>query len=148
MKPDFCLLVLLFVLASVVVGCATGPSCNAVAGGPGTPSISFTSVPPIGSTNSLKGRVSHVVPAGYFVTAYIFVDGGFWIKPTFADPETTINCDGTWQTDITTGGVDTEATAITVFLLPQGFTAPLLSGENTLPASLYAVAVATANVNR
>ncbi|MGA7341194.1 MAG: hypothetical protein WBE72_03225 [Terracidiphilus sp.] len=147
MKRLFCSFVVLFFLVCLASGCAAPPSCNAVSGGPGTASISFTSVPSLGSTNNLKGRVLHVAPAGYYVAVYIYVDG-WWTKPYFDSPQTSIDCDGTFSTDITTGGDDQEATAITAFLLPEGYTPPLLSGEATLPESLYSAAAATASASR
>src|SRR6266849_6729585 len=136
MTRELSLMVLLLCLASLA-GCGNGPSCNTVSGGSGTPSLVFTHVPGLGTTDSLKGQEMHVAPAQYFVAVYIHVDGGWWTKPTFADPDTEINCDGTWQADITTGGNDTQADAITAFLLPGGFAAPPLSGDSSLPQTLY-----------
>jgi hypothetical protein len=148
MKHAFCLPVVLSVLTLILTGCAAGPSCNDTTGGAGTPSIAFKSVPPIGSTNSLQGQVLHVVPASYYAAVFIYVGGGWWIKPYDDSPETGIHCDGTFSTDITTGGNDPQASAITAFLLPKGFMPPLLGGESELPGSLYAAAVATVTVTR
>jgi len=134
-----------------LAGCVdSGPSCGSIAGGAGTPSIAFTSVPALGSTDSLNGRVLHVIPANFYVAVYIFVPNGegWWIKPTFATPDTTVNCDGTFSADVTTGGLDTEATIITAFLLPNTYSPPLLGGSATLPGALYAAAVATVSANR
>jgi hypothetical protein len=151
MKRAFCLFasfIVLFALASGVVGCAAGPSCNTVTSGPGTPSIALTSVPPIGSTNNLKGQVLHVAPADYYAAVYIDVAGGFWTKPYWDSPETQLDCDKTFTTDITTGVEDQKATEITAFLLPTSYEPPLLGGEESLPAALYSNAVATVSVNR
>jgi hypothetical protein len=138
-------------LLLVLAGCAdSGPTCGAVSAGPGTPSIELTSVPPIGSTANLKGQVLHVAPTNYFVAVYIYVPngGGWWIKPYFTSPDTMLNCGGTFSAEIVTGGEDADATIITAFVLPSGYSPPLLDGAATLPQSLYSAAVATATANR
>lgn len=121
-------------------------------GGTGAPLIEFAYVPPYGSTEDLQGRVRHVSPAHYEVAVYIFAPwpegGGWWNKPTWDRPLTPVLADGSWTTDITTGGVDERATRIAAFLLPKGHQPPILSGERTLPASLYAAALARAEVTR
>ena len=149
MKRQLSLIIVLFSLALLAAcGGGGGPSCNALTGGDGTPSLVFTHVPPKGSTDNLQGQEMHVVPSGFYVAVYIHVDGGWWTKPTFAQPDTTINCDGSWTTDITTGGDDPQADAIAAFLLPQSYTAPPLSGSSSLPQELYANAAANVSVNR
>jgi exo-beta-1,3-glucanase (GH17 family) len=106
-----------------------------VVGGPGAPQISFTAVPPIHSTTDdlLHGQVSHVAPASYRVAVYIFVGGGWWTKPTFANPTTTIDPDGTWVCDIVTGGNDQDATKIHAFLIASDYTPPQGNGQPSLP---------------
>ena len=134
-----------------LAGCADSSiSCGSIAGGDGTPSITFTSVPALGSAAPLTGQVAHVIPASYFVAVYIFVPsgGGWWVKPTFASPATFLHCDGTFSADIDTGGQDGTATVITTFLLPNTYSPPLLSGSAALPSALYAAAVATVSVSR
>ncbi len=114
--------------------------------GPGAPSIEFTYVPPYGSSEDLHGRVRHVEPSLCAVAVYIFAPwpagGGWWTKPTHANPVTAVLADGSWTADITTGGVDEQASRIAAFLLPKGYQPPLASGERTLPASLYTAALA------
>lgn len=101
------------------------------------PSISFTTVPPIGSTDNLKGRVDCVtLPAdNYNVVVYIFVSGGWWIKPYADRPLTPIKSDGTWETDFTHSKNDVLATKLAAFLLPKGTgTDPaILLGGKTIP---------------
>jgi exo-beta-1,3-glucanase (GH17 family) len=92
--------------------------------GPGTPTITFTFVPAIGSAENLRGKVSHVVPKNYGIAVYIKVAGGWWQKPTYAQPVTKINIDGTWVCDFTTGGNDASATEITAFLIPIDYAPP------------------------
>jgi hypothetical protein len=106
-------------------------------GGPGEPDIEFTYVPPYGSFDNLEGQVSHVTAADHRVAVYIYVVGGWWNKPTWAQPLTTIHCDGTWICDITTGGQDQNATRMAAFLVPSSYDPPLLSGHSRLPQELY-----------
>ena len=101
--------------------------------------IEFTSVPAWGSTANLRGRVWGVNPASFKVAVYIFVEtaGGWWTKPTFASPLTSIANDSTWTTAIVTGGNDRYATRIVAFLVPNGFAAPLCGPCATLPSTLF-----------
>jgi exo-beta-1,3-glucanase (GH17 family) len=122
-------------------------SATGLPGGPGEPVIEFTHVPAFGSFDDLEGQALHVEPAEYRVAVYIYV-GGWWTKPTFARPLTPIQIDGSWITDITTGGVDQNATRIAAFLLPEGYNPPRMSGGSTLPAELAETAVASVEVSR
>ena len=118
-----------------------------VPGGPGIPRIEFTVVPEIESFDDLEGQVWHVSPTEYRVAVYILITG-WWNKPFWHRPLTTIYCDGRWTTDITTGGIDEQATKIAAYLVPVGYTPPLASGETTLPAELENNAVAWVEVTR
>ena len=115
--------------------------------GPGEPSIQLTYVPPKGSFENLEGKVCHVNPEDYRVAVYIYV-WGWWTKPYWDDPLTTISPSGEWECDITTGGVDESATKIAAYLLPKGYDPPLMGGEETLPQDLKAHAVAYVEVTR
>jgi hypothetical protein len=123
-------------------------SCAGPIGGTGMPSISFTSVPSLGSFDNLRGSVSHIVPKDYAVAVYIYVNGGWWSKPTWAGPKTSIGCDGTWVCDITTGGVDQDAIQIAAFLVPVSVEAPLASGSATLTEELNVIAAAQVSQDR
>ena len=101
--------------------------------GTGSPSIKITSVPPFGSGGYASGRVSGVDPSEYFVALYIFVQGTWWMKPWSFAAETPISPDGTWSGDITTGGVDQDATAIAAYLLPVGDDVPSALGDPLPP---------------
>lgn len=103
-----------------------------------SPSIEFTSVPAYGSFNDLKGRVLNADPASYRVAVYIKVGSGWWTKPSFAAPLTAIASNGTWTTDITTGGSDQNATEIAAFLVPASYSPPQMQGGTTLPSTLNA----------
>jgi hypothetical protein len=81
--------------------------------------------------------VSGVNPAEYRVAVYIQVEGGWWTKPNFANPLTIIEPDSSWTCDITTGGLDQNATRISAFLVPQLYHPPLMDGAPLLPDTLY-----------
>jgi hypothetical protein len=124
-------------------------SGTAPVGGPGTPAITFTQVPPYGDlTQLLLGEVQHVAPASHRVAVYIFVNGGWWTKPTFVAPITPITVGGRWRADITTGGVDQDATEIMSFLIPSSYNPPIVAGQPTLPGELNNNAVASLSVTR
>ena len=79
--------------------------------------INLDFVPDCGSDNDLVGSAYSVDTNEYKVGVYIYVED-WWPKPTFTNPWTDINPDGTWQCDITTGGDDANATEILAFLVP------------------------------
>ncbi len=101
----------------------------------GVPQIAFTHVPPYGSTEHLTGRVENVDLTAHAVAVYIFV-GGWWTKPTFASPLSTIGPDGTWSCNITTGGSDAYATQLAAYVVPAGYAPPLAEGWPQLPDAL------------
>ena len=111
------------------------------------PTIAFTYVPPYASFDNLQGTVETSYPADYKVVVYIYVSG-WWIKPYFAAPLTTIQSNGYWSTDITTGGTDQLATKIAAFVVPNGYNPPLATGYGGLPQELYNVAEAYTQVER
>ncbi len=125
-----------------------------VPGGPGDPTIELTYIPPYGSFENLKGQVWHVNPYEYNIVVYIYVkpgiylNGGWWIKPYANNPLTPINYDGSWECDITTGGVDQNATKIAVFLVPDGYEPPCLGNAPSLPSELDENAAAKLEIER
>jgi exo-beta-1,3-glucanase (GH17 family) len=114
----------------------------------GNATIEFTYVPPYGSFDNLKGQVLHVVPEDYRVAVYIKVGSGWWTKPYFSDPLTSINPNGSWICDITTGGSDQTATEIAAYLFKAGYNPPQCNGQSTLPPELEQNANATCRVTR
>lgn len=108
---------------------------------PCLPGIFFDHIPAYGSLEDLQGHVACVNPLEYQVAVYTNVSG-WWTKPTFAQPLTPIQSDGTWTTDITTGDSDEYATNIAAFLVPNGYSPPAMSGGVVLPQELYMNAVA------
>lgn len=117
-------------------------SCQALPGGSGDADIQFTEVPPIGSICNLFGSVQHVNPGEFNVAVYIRVGSGWWTKPTWAEPITSIDCRGTWTCDITTGENDPSANTIAVFLIPAGYIPPEARGQTELPTAIFDNAVA------
>ncbi|MBI3195304.1 MAG: hypothetical protein HYZ34_12690, partial [Ignavibacteriae bacterium] len=113
------------------------------------PLIEFTYIPRYGTSEDLQGRIYNLNPANYKVAVYIFVEGsGWWTKPTFAQPLTSIRSDSTWTCDITTGGSDIYATGIHAFLLPNGVNPPQAAGLSDLPTSLDTISVANVGTVR
>lgn len=107
----------------------------------GPPALDFTYVPPIGSYNALQGIVTGGLnPKDLAVAVYIKVYGGWWTKPYWDSPLTTVNADGTWTCSIVTGGYDEQATEILAFLVKNGASVPSASGggEPSIPDA-YAV---------
>lgn len=104
------------------------------------PAIVFTHVPPYGSlTENLEGKIADCAgdPAELGVAVYIYVSG-WWTKPYFASPVTTIQPDRTWSVDVVTGGSDQLATRMAAFLIPKDYAPPLLSGSQAFPEELLA----------
>jgi hypothetical protein len=99
--------------------------------------IEFLYYHPAGSTDDLHGRVWDVVPNDYKVAVYIRVNGGWWTKPLWSNPLTSIGSDYRWTCDITTAPTDYLATNFIAFLVPNGYTPPQGSGQSTLPSELY-----------
>ncbi len=106
-------------------------------------SIIFTSVPKYGTWGEpLKGKVIDAAPEQHNVAVYILVGNGWWTKPAWDQPLTHIQANGTFQTEITTGGNDHLAVKIAAFLVRSEYQPPLMSGGPELPQALYQNAVA------
>lgn len=97
------------------------------------PSIILTSVPPIGSFDWLRGATWLASPSDYHIAVYIRVEGSWWTKPYWAHPLTRIGKDGRWRCDITTGGIDQQATEIRAYLLRKTYTPPLAPQKGLPP---------------
>jgi len=123
-------------------------SSQEIVGGEGNPVIEFTYVPPLGSFENLRGQVWHVRPVENRVAVYIYVTNGWWNKPSWDYPSTITMPDGSWFSDITTGGVDEEATKIVAFLIPSAYSPPLMNGNSTLPQELEEECLAKVEVTR
>jgi hypothetical protein len=98
-------------------------------------------VPAYGSTEDLQGRVLCADPATHRIAVFIYVDG-WYNKPYWTAPLTTIQPDGTWMCDVTTGGSDPQATQLAAFLLPAGYDPPPMFGQGVFPTDLWSHAEA------
>ncbi len=123
-----------------------------IPGGPGTPSIEFTYVPPYRSFDNVVGLVQHVDPTEYAVVLYINVRDSkpdrWWVKPFANQPLTNIAFDGTFIVDYTTGGIDDRAREFHAFLIPRTYSPPILLGADEIPQELFNNAVADIKVRR
>ena len=129
--------ILVFVFFVISANAMTTPAVSA-----SIPTIEFTNVPQYGSFENVQGRVTNVTPADYKVSVYKYVSG-WWTKPTFQNPLTSINPDGSWSCDITTGGYDQYATKVKAYLIPNGYNPPQLSGQEIFPPELELKSVAS-----
>ena len=112
------------------------------------PTLLITNLPAYGSSQPLAGLVAGVDPAQYEVAVCVNVPGYGWVnKPTCANLFTAIQSDGSWTTDITTGGSDSLATRIAAFLLPSNAPLTCVQGQPFL-TNVYAQSVASAIVTR
>jgi hypothetical protein len=114
-----------------------------------TPGIVITNLPAFGSSDNLGGEVWGADPTAYRVAVFINVPPyGWYSKPTCAQALTPIQPDGNWSADITTGGMDTNATRIAALLVSTNYNQPCVLGEPFLPTNVFAEAMASAVVTR
>jgi hypothetical protein len=115
---------------------------------PGPPSIKITTIPAYGSQNGIAGVVTGVQTNEYVVATYINVAGGWWTKPTFANPTVPINSDGTFTCDTVTGGNDADATEYEVFVIPSNYAPPPAAGSSGIPSAIFSESVAYTEIQR
>lgn len=112
-------------------------------------SVEFTSVPPYGSFSNLQGKVYGVNPVTNRIAVFIYINGaGWYTKPSCGTPLTTIQPDGTWTADITTGGIDQNATRIAAYVVPASFSQPCVTNVFCIPAGVEQQAIASAITTR
>jgi hypothetical protein len=125
----------------ILVGC-TGKSQTEA-------TILITNLPAYGTTDNLAGIVLGADPAACRVAVFIEVPPyGWYSKPICAQALTVIQPDGSWSADITTGGMDTNATRIAALLVSTNYNQPCVLGELFLPTNVLAEAIASAVVTR
>ena len=89
------------------------------------PAIQITGVPAYGTNGSMTGTVSGVDYTQYCVSPYIQIKrSGWWTKPTFAATTVAIDPNGTFSANVTSGGVDDQATIYYAAVVPIGSTTP------------------------
>lgn len=118
---------------------------------PAAPHLAITHLPAYGSTNDLSGIATGTNVSDCAVAVFIYVphSGGWWSRPTCpGQPLTAIRPDGSWCTDITTGGADTHATRIAALLVRTNYSQPCVLGSAVLPTNVFAQAMASAVVTR
>ena len=130
-------------LSAALVALCAYPSAAA-------PEILITDLPRCQSTNQLSGLVRGVSPNTCRVATFTYSSAEGWNTKSFdsATSLTPIQPDGTWATDITSGGSDTNATRIAALLVRANFNYPLVRGAATLSTNLLSQALATAIVTR
>jgi hypothetical protein len=113
------------------------------------PAIVITNLPAYGSTNDLGGYVTGVAPGDYRVAVFTCSAAAGWnTKPFCASPLTAIQSDGSWTTDITTAGTDTNATRIAALLVSSNYSEACVQGAAYLSTNIFAQSVASAVTTR
>ena len=137
-------------ISALLAQCATVLFLAGCSGkGHPTPGIVITNVPAYGSSNDLAGVVLGADPTASRVAVFINVPPyGWYSKPTCSQALTTIQPDGSWSADITTGGMDTNATRIAALLVSTNYDQPCVLGEPFLPTNVLSEAIASAVVSR
>ncbi len=83
--------------------------------------IEYGFVPEIGSFSYISGKVYNADPGKFMVSAWIQVNGTWWMKPYWASPLTPIKDDGSFEFDYTTGGIDSQAERINAYVVSNDF---------------------------
>ena len=114
------------------------------------PAIVITNLPVYGSFSNLQGVVLGCNPATQAVAVFIYVPGYGWVsKPTCAQPLTTIQANGSWSANITTGGAgDTTATRVAALLVSNTYSQPCVNPLANLTTNIYAQALAKTVITR
>lgn len=114
-----------------------------------TPGILITNLPPYGSTSNLAGIILGSDPHDCRVAVLTYSSAAGWnTKPYCSAPLTVIEPEGSWVTDITTGGSDSNATRIAALLVSPNFSCPCVQGASFLSTNLISQALASAIVTR
>ena len=117
---------------SFIFSCAAGPE------------ILITNVPQYRSTNYLAGLVHGVNPGACRVALFTYSRAAGWTtKSSSSDWLIPIQSNGSWKTDISTGGSDANATRIATLLVNADFKYPVVPGAATLSTNLFSQALAS-----
>ena len=146
-----------WIRASVCILLAVSFSSLASAQGQPAPTNVFTHIPaygtsdcsePFAASDCLMGQATNF-SSGDFVAVLIMIEGvGWFSKPACDSLVVPLAPDGTWATNITTGGVDQTAVRIVAYLLPSSVTPTCLESAGGLPENLESNAKARAFVTR
>ena len=118
------------------------------AAGQNNPIIEFTYTPVYESFEDLRGAVLNVDPAKNKVLVFIKVDTLWRIKPDAEHQFITIRQDSSWRCDITTETYDHRATQIDAFLVPDSFSLPPFTENDSLPPYIYSRSLASMEIVR
>ena len=118
--------------------------------GAAAPAILITNLPAYGVNATLSGVVLNANPATNAVAVFIYVPGYGWVtKPNCVEPLTTIQPNGSWSANVTTGGAgDLTATRFAALLVSTNFNLSCVLGLANLPTNAYAQAIAKTAVTR
>ncbi len=106
----------------------------------GPAQIAVIDSPAYGETGPVTGIVTGPAPDNYEIHAYIEVEEEvFWTKPTYADPVTGVDPDGSWALYFTTHENDVYASRVVLLLVPQGAAPTECSPCLSEPANLEAI---------
>lgn len=111
------------------------------------PTVTFTSVPDYGVRGTLRGVVTGIEDLSQYKAACFLYRGGWYNKPYWNRPGTSIRADGRFSCDVSTGNGDEYATMYTVYIIPIGLEIPLLSG-GSLSSSFTNQAIAVGSLSR
>jgi len=112
------------------------------------PGILITNLPGQ-STSNLAGRVLGPNPGDYRIATLTYSSITGWNTISNSSTALTpVQPDGSWATDITAGGSDTDASRIAALLVSSNFSHPSVRGAPTLTTNLLSQALATAIVTR
>ncbi|PRP73204.1 putative exo-beta-1,3-glucanase [Planoprotostelium fungivorum] len=101
-----------------------------------------------GPRGTLEGKILDADPFEHRVALYIKVGGGWWTKPTFAQPTLFIEPDRRFKADIFSGDNDATCSEVAVFLIDKDFTPPRAEGHAYLPHELYEKSVTHTIIKR
>ena len=125
---------------AILSGCGAGGGSIPQDGGP--PRVVLTSVPQLGSFAHLKGQVYNVKANTCKIACWIYVANSWWPKPYYAQLWTPIRADGSFETDVTTGGIDEQATELRAYLETNDYSDGLSLPPDPPTAQVLAMASA------
>ena len=100
--------------------------------------IEILSYPECGSPLDIQGVIMGTSSYDvYRIISYVFIEGsGWWTRPYSDSAKVPIHADGTFEVDLTTGGLDDLAEILYLAVCDEDTTIPILSGSAHIPDSL------------
>lgn len=103
-----------------------------------SPDIQFINIPPSGNLGSVHGQATGVDFNHYHVAVYMYKPGIGWCSAT--SNALSLDANGKWSFDYADSPADaTAVVGFAAFLVPKHYTPPAVSGDDTLPHSLYVI---------